>query len=104
MDTLEKAKIALRKYILENKEQVLLELEEMRKMSTTEVEPSCKNCKLCDEYNFCEKLVVDTRRCHVDGDYIKAYYITPREEDDDRSSFIVPDDFCCVYYEPKETL
>ena len=33
MDTLQKAKIALRKYLLENREKVAIDLENMRKMS-----------------------------------------------------------------------
>lgn len=59
---------------------------------------NCKNCKFHDEYSFCEKLVVDTRRCYVNDEYIKSNYISVAEEDDDRSSFIVPDDFGCVYF------
>lgn len=103
METLEKAKLALRKYISENKEDVLIALDEMRKMSDAEnfVENICKNCKFQDEYSFCEKLVIDTKRCHIDDKYIMSNYISVIEDDDDRSSFIVPDDFGCVYFEKK---
>ena len=55
----------------------------------------CKDCKHWDEYGFCEALVVDTRRCLIDGDSIKAYYIAERDEDEYRSSFIAPADFGC---------
>ncbi len=67
------------------------------------MEHNCDNCELRDEFGFCEKLVVDTRRCLVENDKsIKAYYIAERQEDDVRTSFIVPFDFKCIYYKKKE--
>ena len=49
METLEKARLALRKYILENKEQVKKDLEELRKKSNYF---KFYNFTLCDiEYN-----------------------------------------------------
>lgn len=66
---------------------------------------SCKNCKNRDEFGFCEKLVMDTRRCLIsDGlrsESIKAYYIAEREEDDDRAAFIVPPNFKCIHHVKK---
>ena len=63
------------------------------------MEQNCENCKLHDEFGFCEKLVVDTIRCVVkDLKTIKAYYIDVREEEDPRQSFIVPKDFKCIFY------
>ena len=63
------------------------------------MEDNCRNCKLNDEFGFCEKLVVDTRRCMVeDGKQIKAYYIDEREDDDDRTAFITPHNFKCVFH------
>lgn len=57
---------------------------------------NCHTCKNCDEYGFCEKLVVDTKRHIVeDNKSIKAYYLAIREEDDYRTSFIVPNNFKC---------
>lgn len=66
---------------------------------------TCKTCKFNDEFRFCEKLVVDTKRCFVEnGKHIIANYISEREEDDDRSSFITPKDFGCVHYENNDYL
>lgn len=66
---------------------------------------SCKNCKNRDEFGFCEKLIIDTRRCLIDdgirSEHIKAYYLGEREEEDDRSSFIVPADFKCKHHSIK---
>ena len=63
---------------------------------------NCGNCKYKDEFNFCEKLVVDTRWCVVeDGKRIRSNYISEREDGDSRPSFIVPMNFKCVYYEGK---
>lgn len=58
---------------------------------------NCGNCKFFDEYSFCEKLVLDTKRTFVENNKpIKAYYISERDGDDDyRTSFIVPSNFCC---------
>lgn len=63
------------------------------------MEENCRNCKHCDEFNFCNVLVVDTKRCLVENNKsIKAYYISEREEDDDRTAFIVPFNFKCIHY------
>ena len=63
------------------------------------MEDNCRNCKLNDEFGFCEKLVIDTRRCVVeDGKHIKAYYIDEREEGDCRTAFITPQNFKCVFH------
>lgn len=73
-------------------------------------ENNCGNCRLRDEFGFCEKLVVDTRRCliyeGVKSQSIKAYYIAEREEgeeEDVRSSFMVPSDFKCIYYKKQRS-
>ena len=66
---------------------------------------SCNTCEFRDEYGFCEKLVVGTRRRRVDGTHIKHYYIDEREfgedgEDiDERSAFSTPPLFKCNLYE-----
>jgi hypothetical protein len=66
------------------------------------MDDSCLNCKHRDEYGFCTRLVVDTKRCIVENNKpIKAYYIDIFE-DDGRPCFIVPPDFKCKYYEKIE--
>lgn len=63
---------------------------------------TCETCKNCDQFGFCEKLVIDTRRILVEnGRSIKSYYIDEREDGDDRSSFIVPRNFCCNLHSKK---
>ena len=66
------------------------------------MEDQCSNCKFKDEFNFCEKLIVDTRWCVVeDGKRIRSNYISEREDGDNRLSFIVPINFRCVFHERK---
>ena len=60
-------------------------------------ENTCENCKNRDEFGFCYKLVVDTRRQRIAGSQITAYYIDENqgEELECSNSFIVPDWFSC---------
>ena len=63
---------------------------------------TCKTCIFWDEYHFCEKLVVDTKRITIDRQSVKSNYIDTREDNDQRSSFITPSTFGCVFHEDKK--
>lgn len=64
---------------------------------------NCENCKFRDEFGFCKKIVVDTKRVIVEnGKIIKSYYIDEREENDPRISFITPINFKCIFHENKQ--
>jgi hypothetical protein len=66
------------------------------------MEENCQTCNNLDEFGFCTKLVIDTKRCFVENNKsIKAYYLDVREEDDCRTAFIVPNNFKCIYFKNK---
>mgnify|MGYP006989319928 CR=1 FL=1 len=64
---------------------------------------NCATCKFKDEFNFCDKLVVDTRRVKVENEkWIKAFYLDNRVEDDERNAFMVPLNFKCNLFIRKD--
>jgi len=74
------------------------------------MENTCSNCKHHGKSNFCDKLVVDTKRITFEGKGLQAYYVAEREDydfenddhQDERFAFMTHNTFSCKFHEIKD--